>query len=161
MISENIKNALLEQITHEYYSHYFYKQIGHIMTREKLFGVANYFYKAADEEKTHADKIEKYLILNNCCIEYFTINKPQLLKEKYELLDYFKESLLHEMKITASLKNIFSLATKENDSATQDFLDWFIMEQVEEEYKQTVFIERFDLFKGVPSFIYDLDHELK
>lgn len=121
--------------------------------------MAKYFFDSAADEIKHAEKIEKYIVDHNLCVEYFNINKPQLLKENYELLDYFKTALNHEKSITASFKAMFEVAMKDKDSETQDFLDWFIAEQTEEEYKNIVIIERFELFKNVPSFVYNLDQE--
>lgn len=130
------------------------------MTREKLFGLAKYFNVSGQEEMTHAEKFEKYLVDHNCCVEYFTINKPLLLKDKCEFVDYFKLALEHEKKVTASLKSIYDIAIADKDTETQDFLDWYISEQTEEEYKHTVIIERFELFKNSASFLYKLDQEL-
>jgi ferritin len=48
-------------------------------------------------------------------------------------LDVFEQVLGHEKLVTASIHKLYALAGKENDYATQIFLQWFITEQVEEE----------------------------
>jgi len=40
--------------------------------------------------------------------------------------------LQHELKVTESIKAILTLAEKEGDPFTQNFLQWFISEQLEE-----------------------------
>jgi len=41
-------------------------------------------------------------------------------------------ALDHELRVTDSIRGILTLAQKENDPFTQNFLQWFIKEQLEE-----------------------------
>ena len=47
--------------------------------------------------------------------------------------DVFKEVLKHEEFVTESINEIVSLTLEEKDFNTHNFLQWFVMEQVEEE----------------------------
>ena len=48
-------------------------------------------------------------------------------------MDVFESTLEHEVKVTKSIHNIVKKAREIGDFATERFLDWFVMEQVEEE----------------------------
>jgi ferritin len=48
-------------------------------------------------------------------------------------LDIFEQAYRHEQKVTKNIRDLVSLAREHNDHATESFLAWFSLEQVEEE----------------------------
>ena len=56
-------------------------------------------------------------------------------------LAIFEQSLEHEKSVTARINLLYSIAVKENDYASQSFLNWFVDEQVEEEKNATEIVE--------------------
>jgi len=54
----------------------------------------------------------------------------------------FEDTYSHEKFITESIENIMKIAIEENDFATQNLLNWFIEEQVEEEKNSFELIEK-------------------
>jgi ferritin len=48
-------------------------------------------------------------------------------------LEVFEKALEQEQAVTADINNLYALAVRENDYASQVFLQWFVTEQVEEE----------------------------
>ena len=75
--------------------------------------------------------------------------------------EVFKDSLGHEQAVTKSIDKIYALARKENDYATEIFLQWFVTEQIEEEENVTEIIDKIKLL-GVSNTtsMYLLDKEL-
>ena len=48
-------------------------------------------------------------------------------------LEVFEKALAQEQAVTADINNLYALAVREGDYASQIFLQWFVTEQVEEE----------------------------
>ncbi len=62
--------------------------------------------------------------------------------------------------ITKKIKDLAALVKKENDYATENLLQWFIDEQVEEEDNARDIIDKLDMIKEDGFGIYMLDKEL-
>ena len=48
-------------------------------------------------------------------------------------LEVFEQALSQEQKVTSQINNVCGQAVREEDYASQAFLQWFVTEQVEEE----------------------------
>ena len=57
----------------------------------------------------------------------------------------FEEALDQEINVTQSIKNIYATCLREQDFVTNEFLNWFLKEQREEEYKARRALELFDV----------------
>lgn len=66
----------------------------------------------------------------------------------------------HEKKVTASISDLVNLSMEERDHATNQFLQWFVKEQVEEEASAKEVLDKIELVSGSPHGIYMLDREL-
>lgn len=131
MISEKIEKALNEQINKEMASAYLYLGMAAHFEAEGLSGCAGWMKKQAKEEMEHAMKIYDFL---------FDVGaKPVLssidaVKTEYgEPIEVFKTVLEHEKYVTSLINGLYELALTEKDYKTQNFLQFFIAEQVEEE----------------------------
>ena len=130
-MNDKIFKALNEQIKMEIYSSHLYLSISSYFASIPLDGFAKWFRKQGEEELEHAMKIYDYIIDRNMHVDFPAIDKPAV---KFKSIpQIFEMTLEHEQKVTKSIHNIYELAGKEKDFATQVFLHWFISEQVEEE----------------------------
>ena len=59
--------------------------------------------------------------------------------------DVFEKAYAHEIQVTKWITDIYKLAIKEGDIASQQFLDWYIEEQREEEDKMLERLNRLKL----------------
>ena len=59
--------------------------------------------------------------------------------------EVFEDALEAEIAITQSFKNLASRCLKEQDFVTMEFLNWFLKEQREEEYKARRALELFEV----------------
>lgn len=143
MISDKMVEALNEQINKELYSSYLYLAMSAFWTHQGLTGTAKWLRVQAGEEKTHADKIYDYLNEQGAKITLKAIAEPP--KEYGNILETFEKVLAHEKEVTKSIHNLVSLAKKENDPATEIFLQWFVTEQIEEEANVTDIITKLKL----------------
>lgn len=131
MLSEPMLKQLNEQITKELYSSYLYLQMAGFLDDRNLAGMANWMKLQAQEEIAHAMIFYNYVDERGGRIEVGGIDKPPA--EYDSPLDVFEKTLEHEKKVTASIHSLMDRAVEEKDYATQDRLQWFIAEQVEEE----------------------------
>jgi ferritin len=75
-------------------------------------------------------------------------------------LDIFEKTLAHEQHVTALIHNLYGLAVKENDYASQMMLHWFIEEQVEEESTASQILETLRMVGDNSNALLMLDREL-
>ena len=75
-------------------------------------------------------------------------------------LEAFADSYAHEQKVTSLINSLNALAVKENDYATQNMLQWFISEQVEEEDTARGFIDALKKIGDNGYGLYMFDKEL-
>lgn len=72
----------------------------------------------------------------------------------------FEEVLSHEQKVTALINGLANLAVDERDHATNNFLQWIVAEQVEEEASASSVLEKFKLIGKDKSGLFAIDLEL-
>ena len=76
------------------------------------------------------------------------------------LLHAFEVTLEHEKIVTSLINELVALARKENDYATENMLQWFVSEQVEEEETAQGMIDGLRLIGDNGFGIYTMDKEL-
>jgi ferritin len=155
MLNQKVSKLINEQINKEMFSAYLYLDMSNYFINKGLTGFANWYNIQAKEEMDHATIFITYLQNNN-----FEVVLESLAKPTIEYADYkapIKESLKHEQFITASINAIFSAAVSVDDFRTQQFLQWFIKEQGEEEKNVTELLVKYDWAK---ENLYLLDKEL-
>jgi ferritin len=133
MLSTAILNIINQQINQEQYASQIYLMAYNWFNSQGLLGFADWAKKQAEEEREHTLKFIDYINLNNGKLTLETIIAPQL-SEISNILSLFKEILDLEQKVTLSINNMMKIATAENDFATQNFLAWFVDEQVKGEF---------------------------
>jgi len=131
MITPKMAAAINAQITREFYSAYLYLAMANDAMDKGFKGVANWFNAQFKEEQGHALKFSAYLQNQGAKVELAALEQPPLTWP--DITAMFKDSLVHERKVTAWINELADLAGSEKDHATRNLLTWFIDEQVEEE----------------------------
>ncbi|MGV8878746.1 MAG: ferritin [Sphingobacteriaceae bacterium] len=143
LISTDVEDLLNQQIKKEAHSASLYLSMASWCDRNGFEGSADYFFKQSDEERRHQLKIYKYILdMGGTAIS------PEIANIKIEFNSFrevFEEALEQEIAITQSFKNIASRCHKEQDFVTIEFLNWFLKEQREEEYKARRALELFEV----------------
>lgn len=156
MDNEMIK-ALNTQVNKELYSAYLYLGMAAYFEDVNLKGFAAWMHLQAQEEVSHAMKIYNFILDRGDKVKLLAIDEPpQAWKSPLEI---FQASYEHEQKVTRMIHDLVVLATKLNDYATQNFLQWFVAEQVEEEASVLEIVEKLKL-SGDASGLLFLDAEL-
>lgn len=131
MISKKLAKAINEQINAEMWSAYLYLSMSQDVYAKGYKGIANWFKVQFHEEQAHAAIMINYLHSQNERVILAPIAKVQT--EWKSVLAAFEDTLKHEQKVTAMINNLCDIADDDKDRASQNFLAWFIDEQVEEE----------------------------
>lgn len=158
MLSKTMQDAMNEQIKNELYSGYLYLAMSAYAEAANLPGFAHWMRVQAKEEQGHAMKFYKYIVERGGRVVLHAIDQPPT--EFKSPLALFEETLAHEQKVTALIHNLYALATKENDYASQSFLKWFIDEQVEEEAHATAILEQLKMVADSKMGLLMMDRQL-
>ncbi len=75
-------------------------------------------------------------------------------------LEVFEQALKQEQGVTAQINNLYGLAVREDDYASQAFLQWFVTEQVEEEKNVGDVVETLKMVGNKSEALFLLDREL-
>ena len=158
MISKKSAKAINEQINREFFAAFLYQAMANDAMSKGFKGAAKWFSAQFKEEQEHAFKFAKYLEDQGAKVEFAALEAPRL--EWPDLLAMFKEALDHEKKVTASINKIAELALAEKDFATQNMLQWFINEQVEEEASVADVIWMLEMSAGSKGALFMADKTL-
>jgi ferritin len=158
MLSKSMLEALNQQIQLEMSSAYLYLSMATYFEDESLSGFAKWMYGQFGEEQGHARKLYEYIHDRGGRVVLQAIEKPP--HEFDSALAVFEQVLEHEQKVTKSIHELYALAVKESDYATQTQLHWFIDEQVEEEKTATDILHHLNRIKGFPQLLLALDQRI-
>lgn len=157
-ISEKMAEALDKQFNEELNSAYLYQSMAADFYAKNLAGFGAWMDKQAAEERTHADKIHRFLDDRGSRVHHAALPKPQ--SEWEHPLDAMKAALKHEEYITQCIHDLVKLSRKEGDIATEVFLGWFVNEQVEEESSVQSLIDKLEMVGDNTFGVYQLDKEV-
>jgi ferritin len=130
LTSQRIIDAINEQIGCEFSAMLQYVAIAAHFDRETLPCLAAHFQRQAAEENEHALRFVKYVGDTGGLLRIPAIAAPQ---GEFKLAeDAVKLSLDQEEKVTAQINQLVHLAKEESDYTTDNFLQWFVQEQLEE-----------------------------
>jgi ferritin len=158
MLDKQIENALSEQINAEFYSAYLYYSMAAYFETLSLKGFGHWMRVQALEELTHTHKFEAYILDRGGRSSKGAIDAPPA--EWESPLKAFEETYAHEVSVTNRINKLMDLAREKSDYATQNFLQWFIGEQVEEEASVDEAVQKLKLVDKTEGGIFLLDQEM-
>jgi ferritin len=158
MISKKMEEALNQQIEFEGYASFLYLSMATWCDSQGLKGCYDFLKRQSDEERMHMLKIFEYLADVDGFALTPAIKQPPHQFDSVQVV--FKDVYAHEQKVTASINKLITLANKENDYATQTFLQWYVNEQREEEATMRTVLDRIRLIGDGPQSLYYIDKEM-
>ena len=159
LLSKQMEEALNKQINYEYESAYIYKAMAQYFAKKGLNGFKNFFDKQASEEVEHAQKMIDYVIERGNEVKLTPFGQDAKL-EFNALREIIEDALHHEEEVTRRINDLMTLAKSENDYATEQFLGWYVSEQVEEEDTFNGLLDTLDFVKEDPIAVFMLDGKL-
>ena len=158
MISKKMERALNEQINAELYSAYLYLSMVAYFESVNMPGFAIWMKAQTQEEVAHAMKIYDFVNERGGRVILKPIEEPQT--EWASPLAAFKAAYKHEQKVTGLINGLVNLAIEEKDHATNNFLQWFVNEQVEEESSVDEVVQKLKMVDKAPGGQFMIDKEL-
>jgi ferritin len=130
LISDDLAKAMNEQVGRELGASNQYVNIAAYFDSESLPELAAFFYRQADEERMHAMKFVHYIVEAGGGVAIPGIEAPISVIESAE--GAAKLSLEWELEVTNQINDLMKMAIEEKDYIAQEFLRWFVNEQLEE-----------------------------
>jgi ferritin len=158
MLGKAVQDAMNEQIKNELYSAYQYLSMAAYCESVNLPGFAHWMRAQSREEMEHAMKFYDFILDRSGRVVLQAIDQPVV--EFGSPLEVFEQVLEHEQKVTAMINELYGLAVRENDYASQTFLQWFVTEQVEEEKNAGDVVETLKMVGDTSEALFLLDREL-
>lgn len=130
LISEKLNGAMNAQVGSELGASNQYIKIASYFEGEQLVELAAFFFRQSDEERLHAMKFVHYILDAGGTVQIPDIGATP--KEISSAEEAVQMALDWEMEVTRQINNLMDLAIEEKDHIAQNFLRWFVDEQLEE-----------------------------
>lgn len=130
MSDRTFVELLNEQIAHEFAAHQQYVAIAVYYDAETLPRLAGFYYRQAVEERNHAMMIIQYLLDADHPVEIPAVEGPQ--NGFSDIVAPVSLALAQERRVTEQINALAGRARAEGDYQGEQFMQWFIKEQVEE-----------------------------
>jgi len=158
MLKKKMLKALNDHINAEMSSSYLYLAMEAYFQSISLKGFAAWMRAQVQEELMHGMKFYDFVNERGGKVALDAIAKPETSWNSP--LAVFEAVLKHEERVTSLVNDLVDLAISERDHATNNFLQWFVSEQVEEEASISEIVEKLKLIKGDTSGLFMIDAEL-
>jgi ferritin len=130
MAAQKFVDLLNEQIGHEYAAHQQYVAIAVYYDSQTMPQMAALFYRQALEERDHAMMMVQYLLDTDSAVAIPGVAAPT--NSFSDVVEPVKLALAQEKRVTDQVNALTAVAREEHDFASDQFMQWFIKEQVEE-----------------------------
>jgi ferritin len=128
----SIASMINAQINKEQYSILVYEALASWADYNDYIGASKWLYKKGSEESNHKAKFMAYVNDRGWKVEIKGNDTPDVGGVD-SIESVLKMALSHEKTVTKSISAIQDACEEEGDRLTYNFLDWFLVEQIEEE----------------------------
>jgi ferritin len=130
MAEKQFAEALNDQIANEFAASQQYVAAAVYYDTETLPRLAAFFYRQALEERDHAMMMVQYLIDTNAEVRIPDITSQQTRFD--DTVAPVRMSLEQEQRVGEEINALFKIAREAGDFRAEQFMQWFVKEQVEE-----------------------------
>ena len=153
MAVQNFADALNEQISNEFAAQQQYIGAAVYYDSETLPRLAAFFYRQAVEERNHAMIMVQYLLDTDEPVQIPDIKSQQTRYD--DVSGPVRMALEQEKRVTEEINDLFKLARESGEFRAEQFLTWFVKEQVEEVSSMTDLLNVVERSKDNPLLIED------
>ncbi len=155
MLPKKVEKILNDQIQKEDYSSQLYLSMASWAENKGFEGVSSWLYAQAEEERLHMLKFVKYVNDRDGVAVIPGLDTPPAgFGDVFEMFD---KVLAHEKFISGSINEIVAACISENDFTTQNWIQWFVTEQIEEEASVKTIIDKLNLLGKNNLYMFDRD----
>jgi ferritin len=129
-ISPEMAVAINDEIGKELEACHLYMSIASYVDGMALKQLSGLMFSQSDDERTHAMKFINYLLEVDAEVKIPAVPAPPTDFASVEAA--IQTALDWEIDITNRINDLVTLAAQQKDYSTQEFLQWFVMEQREE-----------------------------
>ncbi|HWJ81348.1 MAG TPA: ferritin [Nocardioides sp.] len=130
MAAKRFTDQLNVQIGNEFAAHNQYLACAVHFDALTMPQMAAFFYAQALEEREHAMMMIKYLLDTDAPVEIPGVDAPVARFD--DVVAPVELALEQERRVTEQINDLLRIAREEYDFASEQFMQWFIKEQVEE-----------------------------
>jgi bacterioferritin B len=130
MADQSFPDALNAQVSNEFAASQQYIGAAVYYDSETLPRLAAFFYRQAVEERNHAMIMVQFLLDTDEEVRIPDIKSQQTRYD--DVVGPVKMALEQEKRVSAEINDLFKLARDNGDFRAEQFLTWFVKEQVEE-----------------------------
>jgi ferritin len=138
LISKKLQDKINEQIGNEFGASLEYVSIAAYFEGEDMLRLAQVFFDQADEERMHAMKFVRYVLDAGGQVRIPAI--PTARTEFKDAADAVQAALTWEETVTKQISGLMDIAVGDKDYISQQFLAWFVTEQLEEISKMSMIV---------------------
>ncbi|HWV25718.1 MAG TPA: ferritin [Aeromicrobium sp.] len=135
MAASAFVDKLNEQLGHEFGAHQQYIAIATYYDAQTMPQMAGLFYAQALEERDHAMMMVQYLLDSDETPVIPALEAPR--SDFADVVEPVVLALEQEKRVTDQINELTRIAREHNDFASDQFMQWFIKEQVEEVAKMS------------------------
>ncbi|MBF2052838.1 MAG: ferritin [Candidatus Sericytochromatia bacterium] len=158
MLSQELTDQLNHQLSLEFFSANLYLQMSSWCHSHGLDGCGTFLRQQADEERLHMEKFFDYI---NDAGGYAVIGAIEQPPHTFGTVsDVFEQIYAHECKITKEINQLLKAAFEAGDFSTFGFLQYFALEQNEEERLFQSILDKIKLIKVEQQGLYLFDKEI-
>ena len=123
-------DALNKQVANEFSASQQYIAAAVYYDAETLPQLAGFFYRQAVEERNHAMMMVQYLLDTDREVRIPAVEAPEM--GFGDIVGPVSMALDQEKRVTDEINELFGLAREHSDYQSEQFMLWFVKEQVEE-----------------------------
>lgn len=155
MLPKKVEEILNVQVQKEDYSSQLYLAMASWAENLGFEGVSEWLYLQAEEERMHMLKLVRYINDRDGTALIPALDQPPTDFNNVKVM--FDKVLEHEKFISASINEIVAVCIEEKDYTTNNWIQWFVTEQIEEETSVKAIIDKLKLVGDKNLYMFDRD----
>ena len=151
MPAERFVEALNDQVANEFAASHQYVAIAAHYESQTLPQLAAFFYRQAVEERGHAMMMVKYLLDTDSQVKLREVSAPETSFADH--IAPIQLALEQERTVSNQIGDLFKTAREEGDYLSEQFVQWFLKEQVEEVATMTELLDVGERVRDFPMWL--------
>lgn len=160
ILNKEILKLINEQIWLENNACFYYLKLSIIFSNEGFNGISDFFLAQSNEEREHMLKLVTYVLEKDGTPLLPQYNFMEEDSSNFNVISLFEDSLYNEQEVTHSINKLVAKCKEVGDYTTENFLQWFVVEQREEENKFKDIIDNLKIIGDDGLGLYEINKDL-
>ncbi len=159
MLKQKVVDALNKQIELEHFSSQLYLAMASWAETNGFEASGNFLYEHSDEERQHMLKLFRFVNDRGAHAIVPQSDQPKITYESIRAI--YSEILEHEIMISNAISELVGVCIDERDFTTQNFLQWYVAEQIEEESLFRTVLDKLNLLGNDKASLFMFEKEIE